>query len=52
THCVLMTFADERARQRYLPHPDHEALKQRFRPVLERIIVFDYTLSRDDAFSV
>ncbi|MFM7970060.1 Dabb family protein [Aeromonas sp. A-5] len=44
THSVLMTFADEAARQRYLPHPDHDALKAIFRPVLERIIVLDYTL--------
>ncbi len=32
SHCVLMTFADEAARQRYLPHPSHEALKSIFRP--------------------
>ncbi len=44
THCVLMTFADEAARQRYLPHPAHEALKTIFRPILRDIIVLDYTL--------
>lgn len=48
THSVLMTFADEAARQRYLPHPDHDALKTIFRPVLERIIVLDYTLQVGD----
>ncbi|MGL6363746.1 Dabb family protein [Aeromonas veronii] len=48
THSVLMTFADEAARQRYLPHPDHDALKAIFRPVLERIIVLDYTLQAGD----
>lgn len=48
THSVLMTFADEVARQRYLPHPDHDALKALFRPVLERIIVLDYTLQAGD----
>jgi hypothetical protein len=48
THSVLMTFADEAARQRYLPHPDHDALKALFRPVLERIIVLDYTLQAGD----
>lgn len=42
THCVLMTFQDEQARQRYLPHPRHEALKAIFRPVLSNIIVLDY----------
>ncbi|MDN3612478.1 Dabb family protein [Vibrio ostreicida] len=45
THCVMMTFADEAARQRYLPHPDHDQLKSLFRPLLEDIIVFDYTVS-------
>lgn len=45
THCVLMTFADEAARQRYLPHPAHEALKTIFRPILRDIIVLDYTLA-------
>ncbi|WP_323078440.1 Dabb family protein, partial [Aeromonas hydrophila] len=52
THSVLMTFADEAARQRYLPHPDHDALKAIFRPVLERIIVLDYTLQAGDAASI
>ena len=44
THSVLMTFADEEGRQNYLPHPEHDALKDVFRPLLEDIIVFDYSL--------
>lgn len=44
THCVLMTFADEATRQRYLPHPAHEALKVIFRSILRDIIVLDYTV--------
>ncbi|WP_391086992.1 Dabb family protein [Vibrio sp. NH-UV-68] len=43
THSVLMTFANEAGRQNYLPHVEHEALKQVFRPLLEDIVVFDYT---------
>ena len=43
THAVLMTFADEAARERYLPHPEHEALKEFFVPLLEDIVVFDYS---------
>ncbi|WP_166425558.1 Dabb family protein [Paraglaciecola sp. 20A4] len=42
THCVLMTFLDEQARQEYLPHPEHEALKRVFVPLLAGIVVFDY----------
>lgn len=45
THCVLMTFVDEAARQRYLPHPAHDDLKAIFRPILQDIIVLDYTLA-------
>ncbi len=44
THSVLMTFADEAGRQNYLPHPEHDALKQVFRPLLEDIVFFDYTI--------
>lgn len=44
THCVMMTFTDEAGRQRYLPHPEHEALKAIFSPVLKDIIVLDYTI--------
>ncbi|EOT1929367.1 Dabb family protein [Serratia marcescens] len=45
SHCVLMTFADDAARRRYLPHPAHEALKAIFSPVLKDIIVLDYILA-------
>lgn len=43
THSVLMTFRDEQGRQNYLPHPEHDVLKAVFRPLLEDIIVFDYS---------
>jgi hypothetical protein len=42
THVVVMTFADEQGRQHYLPHPEHEALKAVFVPLLEQVLVFDY----------
>jgi hypothetical protein len=44
THAVQVTFADDAARQTYLPHPAHEALKQVFVPLLADIIVLDYSL--------
>lgn len=44
THAVMMTFSDEAGRQNYLPHPEHDALKEVFRPLLEDIIVFDYEI--------
>ncbi|EKL9332568.1 Dabb family protein [Salmonella enterica] len=44
SHCVLMTFCNETARQQYFSHPEHIKLKKIFRPILESLIVFDYTL--------
>lgn len=44
THSVLMTFANQAGRQNYLPHPEHEALKLVFGPLLENIVVFDYPI--------
>ena len=44
THLVLMNFDDEAGRENYLPHPEHDALKKIFEPLLEDIIVFDYTV--------
>ena len=44
THSVLMSFNNESARQHYLPHPKHDNLKLFFAPIIEDIIVFDYTL--------
>ncbi|ETI60619.1 Dabb family protein [Marinomonas profundimaris] len=42
THCVLMTFVDEAARDAYIPHPEHDVLKAQLGPILEDITVFDY----------
>jgi hypothetical protein len=42
THGFVMTFADPAARDVYLVHPDHEKVKQRFLPLVENVIVFDF----------
>ena len=42
THCILMTFADHKARDFYLPHAQHIKLKEIFKPLLDDIIVLDY----------
>lgn len=44
THAVMMTFADEAGRQNYLPHPEHDALRAVFRPLVKDIVVLDYTV--------
>lgn len=44
THAVLMNFVDTAGRDSYLPHPEHDELKKLFGPILEDIVVFDYTV--------
>ena len=46
THGFAMTFADERARDAYLPHPEHEKVKARVLEVLDGgvagVLAFDF----------
>ncbi|MDC4168401.1 MULTISPECIES: Dabb family protein [Vibrionaceae] len=41
THIVQLTFENKDARDSYLPHPDHESIKQICMPILEDMLVFD-----------
>jgi hypothetical protein len=41
----VMAFADEAARDGYLPHPDHKELgRTLIRPIVDDVLVFDYTM--------
>jgi hypothetical protein len=42
THGFLMTFQDAQARDRYLPHPEHERVKAAVLPYIEKVVVFDF----------
>ncbi len=46
THGFSMTFTDAAARDAYLPHPEHEAVKEQVLSVLEGgidgVLAFDY----------
>lgn len=42
THCFLLTFANEKARDAYLPHPDHKAFGKALKPILEDVFVIDF----------
>ena len=46
THGFCMTFQDAKARDRYLPHPEHEKVKKSVLAVLEGgldgVLAFDY----------
>lgn len=44
THGFIMTFESPEARDTYLPHPVHEAVKEIVVPHLERLVVFDFNL--------
>lgn len=42
THGFVVTFADEKGRDEYLPHPAHQAFVKLLRPHLKDVLVFDY----------
>lgn len=42
THGFLMTFESVEARNHYLPHPEHERVKQEILPLIEDLIAFDF----------
>jgi lysophospholipase L1-like esterase len=42
THGFVVTFADEKGREVYLPHPAHQDFVKIVGPVLDKVLVFDY----------
>lgn len=42
THCFIVTFKDEKARETYLPHPDHKAFVSILKPILADVYVIDF----------
>jgi len=42
THGFLVTFADEKGREIYLPHPAHQEFVKLVGPVIDKVLVFDY----------
>jgi TolA-binding protein len=42
THCFFVTFASEKDREAYLPHPDHKAFVEVLKPHLDKVVVVDY----------
>ena len=42
THGFVMTFESPETRDAYLPHPNHEVVKDQILPRLERVVVFDF----------
>lgn len=42
THCFFVSFASEKDREVYLPHPDHKAFIEILKPHLDKAFVIDY----------
>ena len=42
THCFVLTFASEKDRDAYLPHPDHKAFGEVLKPVFGDAFVIDF----------
>jgi hypothetical protein len=42
THCFVVTFADEKGRDEYLPHPEHKKFVKLLKPILDDVFVIDY----------
>lgn len=45
THGFIMTFESPEARDAYLPHPEHERVKEIVVPCLARVVVFDFNVA-------
>ncbi|MEM7659686.1 MAG: Dabb family protein [Bacteroidota bacterium] len=41
THCFILTFENEAARDIYLPHPAHKKLAERNKPLMKALVVMD-----------
>lgn len=46
THCFLVSFASEKDREIYLPHPAHQAFVEVLKPILDKVLVIDYWASK------
>lgn len=42
THCFVLTFASEKDRDAYLPHPEHKAFGKVLGPVVADVMVIDF----------
>lgn len=42
THCFIVTFPDEAARDAYIPHPAHQEFVASLKPYLDKLLVVDF----------
>ena len=43
THCFFVSFASEKDREIYLPHPAHKAFGEILKPILDKVLVIEKT---------
>jgi len=46
THAFLVTFENAEGRETYLPHPDHLALVEVLKPVVDKVRVLDFSVTQ------
>ena len=46
THCFFVTFADDKGRDAYLPHPAHKEFGALVGPLLDKVLVVDYWVKK------
>jgi hypothetical protein len=46
THCFVLTFKSDKARDEYLVHPEHKAFVKQIEPVVADVFVIDYLASK------
>lgn len=46
THCFIATFRDEKSRDTYLHHPDHQAFGTLVGPRLDKVLVVDFWVEK------
>lgn len=46
SHGFIMTFESAAARDTYLPHPEHERVKQAILPCIEGVVAFDFEVTQ------
>jgi hypothetical protein len=46
THCFFVSFASEKDREIYLPHPDHKAFVAVAGPHIDKVLVLDYWVQK------
>ncbi len=47
THCFLVTFNNDAGRAIYLPHPAHKDFVTHLKPILDKVMVIDYTVKTE-----